>query len=175
MSELILHLKKDRQIYAFVVLGLILIVFPAQTAGAAPYILGIISLVYAAVNIFISLKYPDAQTRLGDAVTKAAAGAVILFMKENSISVLGIIWAMLSLQKVAEEIDECHKTKAASPVNVISIIISIVLAAMLMIDPFKHFNTHIRILGLEILISAFIRRKRGVSEKPYKSITERVL
>ena len=134
MSELILHLKKDRQIYAFVVLGLILIVFPAQTAGA-----------------------------------------VILIMKENSISVLGIIWAMLSLQKVAEEIDECHKTKTASPVNVISIIISIVLAAMLMIDPFKHFNTHIRILGLEILISAFIRRKRGVSEKPYKSITERVL
>ena len=31
--------------------------------------------------------------------------------------------------------------------------------AMLMMDPFAHFNTHVRILGLEIIAAALVRRK----------------
>ena len=133
-------------------------------AGAVPYILGIISLLYAAVNIIISLKYSDAETRLGDAVVKAVAGGIILFMKADSISILGVIWAMLSLQEVSKEIDECRETKKVSLISVISMLFSLVLAAMLMMNPFEHFTTHVRILGLEILSSAFIRRRRGAPE-----------
>lgn len=164
MKELILSLKKDRLVYVFVMIGLILIAFPVQVAGSIPYILGVVSLLYAIVNIIISLKFPDAETRLGDGVIKAVVGLVVLFMKAESISVLGVIWAMQSLHEVSEEIDEYHKTKKISPISTISMIVSLILAAMLMMDPFEHFNTHVRILGLEMIASAFIRRKRGVKE-----------
>ena len=161
MKELILNLKRDCLVYLFVVLGVILIAFPVQVAGAVPYILGVGSLLYAAVNIVISLKYPDAETRLGDGVIKAVVGVLALFMKAESISILGVIWAMQSLHEVSEEIDEYHKTKKITPISAISSIISLVLAAMLMMDPFEHFTTHVRILGLEMIASAFIRRRRG--------------
>lgn len=145
------------------ILGLILVAFPVQVGGLIPSLMGLSSLLYALVNIIISVKYPDTQTRLGDGIVRGVTGAIVLFMKTESISVLGVIWAMQSLKEVAEEIDEYHATKRLSLVSGISIVVSIVLAAMLMMDPFEHFNTHVRILGLEILASAFIRRRKGAA------------
>lgn len=172
MKKVILNLKKDRQVYVFVIVGLLLIAFPKQFAGAAPYILGITALLYAAVNIFISLKYPDAQTSLGDAVIKAVIGLVLLFLKEGSIAVIGVIWAVQSLHEVADEIDEYRETKHIRVVGIISIVISVILAAMLMINPFEHFSLHIRILGLEIISSAFVRKKKQVVEAKKIPATE---
>ena len=104
MKSLILHLKENWQVFVFAVIGLLLVLFPAHVAGAAPYIIGVCSLLYAAVNIIISL------------------------------------------------------------VSGISIIVSMILAALLMMDPFAHFTMHIKILGLEMISSAFIRRRKGVPE-----------
>ena len=160
MKKTILNLKKDRQVFVFVVVGLILIAFPKQVAGAVPYILGVSALAYAAVNIWISLKYQDAETSLGDAVVKGVIGLVLLFQKAESISILGVIWAVQSLHEVAEEIDEYRETKKFRLVGAVSTVFSMVLAAMLMMDPFEHFTTHVRILGLEIMASAFVRRRK---------------
>ena len=87
-------------------------------------------------------------------------GIIALFLKADSISVLGVIWGMLSLKEAAEEIDEFRKTKKFSLISGIGTLISLVLAAMLMIDPFKHFVTHVRILGIEILLYVLIRKMR---------------
>lgn len=165
MKKIIFGLKRDQQVKAFAFIGLLLVLFPAHAAGIAPYLLGVSLILYAAINIFISLKYPDAQTHLGGAVVKGIIGIVILLMKGNSISVLGVIWGVTSLHEVAAEIDECYKTKHISKVSLISMIISVVLAAMLMMDPFKHFNMHVRILGLEIITTVFIRRKKELKEQ----------
>lgn len=104
----------------------------------------------------------DADTDLGDAIIKAVAGGVFLFMRSESISILGVIWAVLSLHEVAEEINEFRKTKKISFISGAGIVASLVLAVMLMMDPFGHFNTHVRILGIEILAFAFVRRKKGM-------------
>ena len=34
---------------------------------------------------------------------------------------------------------------------------------MLITDPFSHFNSHVRILGLEIIAAAFVRRKNKIN------------
>ena len=160
MKKLILQLKKDRQAYAFAVLGLILILFPKQVAGAVPYILGLGLILYALLNIVISIKYPDAETRLGDGIVKGVIGAVILTLKAESIGILGVIWAVQSLDEVAEEIDECRRTKTVSVISVIGMLVSLALAVMLMTDPSEHFSFHVRILGLEMISSVFIRRRK---------------
>ena len=125
-----------------------------------PYIIGIGSLIYAVINIVVSIKYPESDAKLGDGIIRAVTGAVVLFMKADSIAILGVIWAVQSLHDVAEEIEEYRESKAFSIISCISMIISIILAVMLMIDPFEHFETHVRILGLEIISSVFIRRRR---------------
>ncbi len=68
---------------------------------------------------------------------------------------------MQSLQEVSEEIDDFRKTRKVSLLAAASTVLSLMLAAMLMMDPFEHFNTHVRILGLEMIASAFIRTRRG--------------
>ena len=160
MKKIILNLQKDRVVFLFVIIGAVLIAFPENVAGAIPYIIGIGSLIYAVINIIVSCKYPKSDAKLGDGIIKAVTGTVILFLKSYAISILGVIWAVQSLHEVAEEIDEYRETKTFNIISCISMILSIILAVMLMMDPFEHFDTHVRILGLEIISSAFIRRRR---------------
>ena len=42
---------------------------------------------------------------------------------------------------------------------------STVLAIMLLFDPFEHFEMHMRILGLEMIVSIFQRRHNIIREK----------
>ena len=164
MKSFIISLKEDRHVYIFVILGIILIAFPDAVGHAAPYLLGIGALAYGAVSILINLKTPDSSASLGGGVVFCVAGVVVLTMKGDSIGVLGVIWAMITLYEVAMEIDESRKTKKISPLSLISIIISIFLAVLLISDPFAHFITHVRILGIEMIAAAFVRRKRRVKE-----------
>lgn len=87
MAKLLLsHLKKDRQIYLFVVLGLILIAIPDRIASYAPYTIGTALILYAAVNIFMELRYPESEIRLGDAVIRGVVGIILLLEKEAGYS-----------------------------------------------------------------------------------------
>ena len=162
MKKFIVNLQKDRVVFLFVIIGLILIIFPKNISTVIPYVLGISSILYAIANIIVSLRFPASDAKLGDGIIKAITGGVIIFLKADAISILGVIWAVQSLHDVAEEIEEYRESKEFSIVSCISMGISILLAVMLMIDPFEHFATHVRILGLEIISSAFIRRKRFV-------------
>ena len=160
MAKLLLsHLKKDRQIYLFVVLGLILIAIPDRIASYAPYIIGAALILYAAVNIFMELRYPESEIRLGDAVIRGVVGIILLLEKEQAIAILGIVWAVFSLQDAAEEINDYYRTKKFRPVGAITIVLTIVFSALLMLDPFEHFAFHVRILGLEMIAETFIRRR----------------
>ncbi len=157
MKKLIMGLQDNRQVYAFVVLGVLLIIFPNEMGKASPYVLGIVQLLYGALNIFINLKYPYSRVRLGDGVISIVIGGVLLFQKGESISILGVMWAMISLYETAREIDECRKAGKVSIIGVITIVVSIGLAVLLITNPFAHYYTHVRILGLEIIAAAFAR------------------
>ena len=163
MKKMILGLQKDGYVYVFVVLGIIMIIFPVYVGRAAPYLIGTGALVFGILNVVISLRYKDSSVSLGGGIVQIVAGVILLLQKAESIGILGVIWAMLSLIDVAHEIDEYRETKKISIVSAISIPAAIVLAAMLMMDPFAHFNTHVRILGLEIIAAALVRRSRKQS------------
>lgn len=170
MKELILNLKKDRLAFIFAILGIVLIAVPAKVVNVLPYVMGISMIVYSIANIIITIKFPDAETKLGNSILRGVLGVVILLQKSGSIATMGVIWAVLSLQEAAEEVNEVYKTKKFHAVSAVGVVISVVLAAMLMLDPFEHFTTHVRILGLEMLSSVFIRRFRLVRSKNEESV-----
>ena len=68
---------------------------------------------------------------------------------------------MLSLNDVAEEIDDYRKSGKFRPVGAASIVLTIIFSALLMLDPFEHFPFHIRILGLEMIAETFIHRREA--------------
>lgn len=159
MKKLILGLKDNRQVYAFVVLGLLLIILPNEMGTAAPYVLGVSQVVYGCMNIVLSLKYPESSLSLGDGVICIVAGGVFLFLKGNAIAIIGVIWAMISLYEAARKIDEYRRGKKLHVISVLSVIVSVGLAVLLMADPFEHFYTHVRILGIEIIAYAILKGK----------------
>ncbi|MCR5107009.1 MAG: DUF308 domain-containing protein [Lachnospiraceae bacterium] len=151
--------KKDQQVYAFVIIGIILIIFPDVLTALAPYIIGITLVVYSIINVFTGIRNPDSEVRLGDAIIKGILGLIILFQEEKSISVIGIIWAMESFYEVAEEIDNYRKRQRFHIISLLSMIISIILAATLIMDPFEHFTVHVIVLGIEMIVTVFIRSR----------------
>jgi uncharacterized membrane protein HdeD (DUF308 family) len=153
------NLKKDRQIFLFVALGVVLILFPEKISGYAPYIVGTALIAYALLNIFMELRYPESEISLGGAVVRGIMGIILLMEKEQAIAILGIVWAVLSLNDVGEEIDEYFKSRKFRLVGAVSIVLTIVFSALLMLDPFEHFAFHIRILGLEMIAETFILRR----------------
>ena len=178
MKKLIMGLKDNRQVYVFIVIGLILIIFPNAMGIAAPYVLGGLMLIYGILNTVISIKYPESAVSLGDGVISIVIGGILLIQNQNSISILGIVWAMISLYEAAKEIDECRtgkKINLGSIIGIIGTVISIVLAVILMVNPFMHFYTHVRILGLEIIIYVILKgmddwKTKRIKEKKQKEI-----
>ena len=150
-------MKDNRMVYAFVILGVILVVFPNEMGIAAPYVLGIGQIIYGCLSVILSLKYPDSLVSLGDGLVSIIIGVTLLIQKGDSVAALGFVWAMISLTEAAKEIDEYRRTKKVSVINICSIIVTIVLAFLLMANPFAHFYTHVRILGLEIIASAIVK------------------
>lgn len=160
MSKLLLsYLKKDKQIYLFIALGTVFILFPNMIANHAPYIVGAALIIYAIVNIFMELKYPESSISLGDAIVRGVVGLILLLETNQAIAILGIVWAVFSLNDVAKEINDYYKTRKFRVIGAIGIVLTIVFSAMLMLDPFEHFAFHIRILGLEMIAETLIKRR----------------
>ena len=159
MKSLFSNLKKGNQIYIFVLLGIIFLLFPGKIAEFAPYIAGGTLIVYFVVNIIMEIRFPESRISLGDAVVRGVLGIILLLETEQAIAILGIVWAVLSLNDVAKEINDFYRTKNFRIIGAISIIITIILSALLMLDPFEHFAFHVRILGIEMITETFIRRR----------------
>jgi len=159
MRSLISNLKKDKQVYVFVALGIVLILFPDRIAEYAPHIVGVALILYSVVNIFMELRFPESTISLGDAVVRGVLGVILLLETSQAIAILSIVWAVLSLNDVAEEINDFYRTRKFRLVGAVSIVLTIIISAMLMLDPFGHFVSHIRILGLEMIAETFIRRR----------------
>lgn len=158
MKKLIVGLEKDWVVFLFGVIGLLLILFPEPLTDAAPILLGAVLLLRGLAGAVILWRYPKEEIKPGKIVLYLVLGIAILHHTADSIGVIGAIWAMVSLNEVAEEINEAVENRRFSAFRMIMSVVSIVLAVMLLFDPFEHFATHVRVLGLEMLVSVFVRR-----------------
>ncbi len=161
MKKLVIGLQNDWLAYLFGAMGILLIIFPETFTGATPYMLGIGLLVKAVIGIISVVKYKkETKAKAGNIVIDVVLGCAILFHNANAIGAIGAFWAMASLHEVAEEITEAFENRKFSLFRMIASAITIALAVMLLFAPFEHFAFHVRILGLEILSSVFVRKRK---------------
>ena len=161
MKKLVIGLQNDWLAYLFGGMGILLIIFPETFTGATPYMLGIGLLVKAVIGIISVVKYKkETKAKAGNVVIDVVLGCAILFHNANAIGAIGAFWAMASLHEVAEEITEAFENRKFSLFRMIASAITVAFAAMLLFAPFEHFAFHVRILGLEILSSVFVRKRK---------------
>lgn len=159
MKKIIIGAERDWLVFLSALSGLALILFPEQLSNLIPFFAGIGLVLNGLASGFVCWRYHDAGAKPGRAVLFLALGISILLNSSEAIGVIGAIWAMISLNEAAEEINEAAENKHFAPLQAVMTVISIALAVMLLFDPFEHFVTHVRILGLEMIASVFIRRR----------------
>ncbi len=159
---------KGMPIYLFILLGILCILFPDPIMTWVPKVGGFILIAYAIYHMVEFYRTHSREIEVGKYVIYIVLGMVIIFMKENVYETLGVIWAMLSLLEAAEEINEFFWERHAVWYQVILAVITIGLAVLLLFGPKEHFSMHIRILGAEIILNAFLQH-HDMSQNPEKS------
>jgi len=166
MKKFILGLEKEWMAIVFGIMGILLIIFPVQFTQAIPWMLGLGLIANGIVMIIALVKYrQEANVKAGRIVIVIVLGFAILFHRAEAIAPIGAIWAMVSLYEVGEEITESFETRRFSVFRIIAAAFSTFLAILLMFNPFDHFTVHVQILGLEMLVFVFVRKRRLIQRK----------
>ena len=155
MKRFIKNLENNYIGVLILIVGVLMLIFPEQIAVVSPFFLGGGLILRGIAVVFLAVRYKDNSNEPGMAVLYCVLGSVIVILGSDAIGIIGIIWAVFSLAEVSTDINEMWKSKRCSVVHIITAVISVVLAVMLIIDPFEHFTVHVRILGLEIISSCF--------------------
>ena len=154
----IITLEDEMQLALFGVVGILLIAFPEDLSDAIPYLVGLALLIYGLICLVHCVRFRDDTAEPGFDVLYIILGAAILYYRENSLGPIGSIWALFTLVEVAEEVNEAyHHRKRPSVISLLIAAASTALAIMLLFDPFEHFSFHVRILGIEMVLSIFAR------------------
>ena len=157
MKKWILELEEDWIVWIFAALGLTLVIFPGKLTNAAHWIIGVGLILRALAGLFAILRFHTKEIEPGKLLLYFALGAAVIYHEMDSVQLMGFVWAIMSLYEVGEEIDEMIRDKKAPPLRLAACVVSTVLAVLLLFSPFHHFSFHVRVLGIEMLVSVFIR------------------
>ena len=161
MNKIIQKLRDHRLVYLSAAVGLLLILFPKEFTGIAPYVISAVLIVRVILTLFIKRGNDKFAKRLvlgpatpGDCFVSLVLCGMMIAYGAGSIGPLGSIWAILSLLEAGRELDEMVHEHRYPPIRLIIMLIMTVLAILLLFDPEEHFAFHVRILGIEIILSA---------------------
>ena len=158
MKHLISHWNKNWMLIPLIPLAIVLIIWPQPFVNAIHWVFGIFFLTYAAVNFIRAVFYHREDVSLGDCLVRAILGIIILFLQKNAVTIIGIIWAFLSLEEAGQEVDDFVRLKKINVLNLILVIVSIVLSILLILDPEEHLGLHVRFVGIEIISTIILSR-----------------
>ena len=99
------------------------------------------------------------------AIVLVVLGLVTAVHGSNSTTFIGIIWGLLGLVKAAGEFDEIIadiKRKEPFVFSLALCVFELVLAVLLILNPFANIEHHLLLLGLELIVYPFkLHRERG--------------
>ena len=157
MKKFVKNLESRYLLILLFLFGILLVIFPDFFYRAFPWMLGIELIIHGLTVIYLSVKYREESKGPGRAVPYIVMGVGTIILGSDATGIIGVIWAVFTLNEVSEDINLMWKEKHISVITTVTAVISVVLAVMLMIDPFEHFVFHIRILGLEVIFSCLSR------------------
>ena len=157
MKQLIRNLENEYIVILMLAFGALLALFPTQFTKAVPWALGTAMTARGLLVIILAFYYKDESHKPGRALLYLVMGITIIVLGHESIKIIGVIWAVFTLEELSNEISEKWVEKEFSPIFIGTVILSVILAVTLMIHPYEHFSVHVRSLGVQIMSSCLIR------------------
>ena len=98
----------------------------------------------------------------------AVLGVFAMVQGLESIGFLGTAWGLLGLGKAGEEFDEAIAAIRAREPFFFSLafnIVELVLALLLIVNPFENIEHHVIVLGIQLILYPFgLRREQGKTQ-----------
>lgn len=146
----------------FIIIGIINIIFANRLRQKLPIIIGTISVVISITSLIRNIKQKEymkiGNMKISRNLIALILGIIILLKKDNAIPLITIIWGITELQRGCRGLNKIAYNKAHKKSFILELIHSlfqIVIAILLILNPFEHLDEHLRLLGIEMVISSF--------------------
>lgn len=153
----------------FAVIGLLCTLFPVQITKALPYVLGgamaAAGVLYGAAYFRSREAWTERSTELAAGLILFVVGVLCMVHGADSIGPLGVTWAIIGLRKAARSLSRIIQSRGkgmAFYTSFAEFLVRLTFSVMLLFYPAEKFETHVLLLGLE-LIAVSIRLTRRVS------------
>ena len=165
MRDYIHNLSNKNISIMILIVGILMVLFPENLSHVFIWALGGAMILRGILVMILCLYYKEDEHGPGNVLLYVVMGLMIMYLKAESINIIGVMWAIFSLKEVSEEIDQMWKEKHVHIFCLLSSVVTVSLAIMLMIDPFDHFSTHIKVLGLMIISTTLAKTAGLIKEK----------
>ncbi|HJJ42170.1 MAG TPA: DUF308 domain-containing protein [Methanocorpusculum sp.] len=142
--------------------GIICILMPKYPTMIVPYLIGTVMCIagiYGFVVGFHRREYKTLKTsNIAESIVLFALGLAIVISNDQSLGVLGVIWGFLSLEKGTVEVNSFlyhFSMHEKFMTHLLMAIAEISLGLLLIIDPFDHFELHVVMLGVSMVLYSF--------------------
>ena len=169
MRDYILNLSNKNISIMILIVGILMVLFPENLSHVFIWALGGAMILRGILVMILCLYYKEDEHGPGKVLLYVVMGLMIMYLKAESINIIGVMWAIFSLKEVSEEIDQMWKEKHVHIFCLLSSVVTVSLAIMLMMDPFDHFSTHVKVLGL-MIISTTLAKTAGLIKKEINSL-----
>ena len=169
MRDYILNLSNKNISIMILIVGILMVLFPENLSHIFIWALGGAMILRGILVMILCLYYKEDEHGPGKVLLYVVMGLMIMYLKAESINIIGVMWAIFSLKEVSEEIDQMWKEKHVHIFCLLSSVVTVSLAIMLMMDPFDHFSTHVKVLGL-MIISTILAKTAGLIKKKINSL-----
>lgn len=153
----------------FATIGLLCVFFPGQITAGLPYILGgsmtAAGILYGAFYFHSRDERADRTAELGNTFVLLVVGILCILHGRDSIGPLGTTWAIIGLRKASKSLSRIIQNRGggiAFYASLAEFLMRLTFSVMLLFYPVEKFETHVILLGLE-LIAVSIRLTRRSS------------
>ncbi|WP_428420704.1 DUF308 domain-containing protein [Paraeggerthella hominis] len=169
-------IKKSRPSARVAIVSMLLIplvgvgclLFPDIAEEVLPYFLGVPMVLSGAGSIVTVARERNvdaAQSSVGTAIVLCILGMTTIVHGSKSTMFIGIIWGLLGLYKVGGEFDQIIASIKAKEPYLLPLglcVFQLVLAVLLILNPFANIEHHLLLLGLELIVYPFkVHREHG--------------
>lgn len=147
--------------YLFPIIGVICILLPGYVTAVLPYLLGGTMALAGIVRVWNDIRNRKILSRspyvLAHGMILLIMGTAFILQGSRSLGPMGTTWAVIGIRKASKSLGVAIrkidlKERFAAPI--LEFLVRIVLALVLLFDPFEKFSTHVAILGLELIATS---------------------
>ncbi len=148
--------------------GVACLIFPQYAEEVLPLLLGLPMVFSGIGSIVAAVRGKDTdegRSTMGTSIMMLVLGFVIVVHGSNSTLFIGIIWGLLGLVKAAHEFDDIFQNIKDREPFVFSLVVcvfEVVLAVLLILNPYANIEHHLLLLGIQLIIYPFtLHREQG--------------